>query len=335
MSVSDGLTSTSTDKLRAFWFWLSLPTGMYTITPSAAGVVFVPAGISVTLGASAAGVNFQAYLLNQLLVLAPTGSSLHLQIAGPVGKGEVLEFSTDLFHWTPVLSDQRSWQATACADFLVPQQLLSTRPLFPNAVSVRSSKQNGVARFARKRSSSSLLCRSDGCRPNVVGVFTAIFSERRANCFVGTKFSPASPPARPLRPTQKLGFFKPSGICALTLAKRSSRLSKSITRTINRAGYRTMSGETWSVLKRSTTSCQPPASGRICIFRVSRYGFQLKPIGHFPIGQILEQDQDVRRVSLFVLMARYRPRISAFTKSPLTLISLNNLRFVGSKWLFR
>jgi fibronectin-binding autotransporter adhesin len=76
--------------------------GTYSVTPSAAGILFVPASQIVSVGPNAAGVNFLAYQLNALSIEAFTNSTLRMAFAGTNGQTEVLESSTNLVTWLPV-----------------------------------------------------------------------------------------------------------------------------------------------------------------------------------------------------------------------------------------
>jgi hypothetical protein len=98
ISVSSGALSNLTDGDGDYRLD-GLKAGSYSVTPSAAGVVFVPASTPVTVGPDALGINFKAYWLNALVVEELTNNLMHFVFAGTNGQTYRVQSCTNFVHW--------------------------------------------------------------------------------------------------------------------------------------------------------------------------------------------------------------------------------------------
>lgn len=104
ISLSNGSASVTTDAAGNFSF-INLLNGDFTITPTTPGILFVPPQRVVHLSDAVSGIDFQAYLLNQLTAQPPTPGGLNFQIVAVPGKVEIMELSTNLVTWIPVVTN--------------------------------------------------------------------------------------------------------------------------------------------------------------------------------------------------------------------------------------
>jgi fibronectin-binding autotransporter adhesin len=79
--------------------------GLYAVSPSAAGVVFVPGSVMISLGPDVPNVNFDAYPANCLMPQTAANGWLSFAVAGAAGQTCVLQFSSDLVNWTPIATN--------------------------------------------------------------------------------------------------------------------------------------------------------------------------------------------------------------------------------------
>ncbi len=103
-TVSAGIFSGTTDSSGNYML-NSLTNGIYTVIPSMTGFVFVPASQNVSVGPSASNVNFSAYQLNALTVESYANGILHLAFAGTNGQVEVVQSTSTLSNWSPILTN--------------------------------------------------------------------------------------------------------------------------------------------------------------------------------------------------------------------------------------
>ena len=82
-----------------------LPAGAYTLTPSASGVLFVPAALPVTVGPNQSGLLFQSYQLNAFNGPTVSNGVLRATFAGTNGQHAALDTSADLRTWTPLTTN--------------------------------------------------------------------------------------------------------------------------------------------------------------------------------------------------------------------------------------
>jgi hypothetical protein len=95
-----------------------LDAGTYSVIPQSQGYWFAPAGQAVTLTADQFGVDFTASLGSLLNLANSSNSLLSLQIAGPGGESCVIQSSSDLIHWTSILTN--TFGPTNSLELLVP-----------------------------------------------------------------------------------------------------------------------------------------------------------------------------------------------------------------------
>ncbi len=98
ISVSSGALSTLTGADGNYRLD-GLKAGSYSVAPSAAGVVFVPASTSVTVGPDELSINFNAYWLNALVVEEITNNLMHFVFAGTNGKTYRVQSTTNFVQW--------------------------------------------------------------------------------------------------------------------------------------------------------------------------------------------------------------------------------------------
>jgi hypothetical protein len=104
VTVSAGIFSGTTDSSGNYVI-NGLTNGSYSVTPSAFGFIFIPASQMISVGPSASNVNFAAYPLNMLTVESYTNGALHLAFAGTNGQIEVIQVSSTLSNWAPILTN--------------------------------------------------------------------------------------------------------------------------------------------------------------------------------------------------------------------------------------
>ena len=83
----------------------NLPAGTYTLTPTAAGALFVPASLSLTVGPNQTNLQFQAYPFNLISGLSLSNGILQTTFAGTNGQRAALDTSADLRTWTPLTTN--------------------------------------------------------------------------------------------------------------------------------------------------------------------------------------------------------------------------------------
>lgn len=104
VTVSAGIFSGTTDPSGNYVI-NGLTNGSYTVIPSATGLIFIPASQIVSVGPSASNVNFAAYPLNTLTLESYTNLVLRIAFAGTNGQIEVIQASSTLSNWTPILTN--------------------------------------------------------------------------------------------------------------------------------------------------------------------------------------------------------------------------------------
>jgi hypothetical protein len=100
VSVLAGLNSTTTSNQGSYDLSGLLP-ATYTVTPSNANYVFVPASAQVTVGPDNEGIDFKAYRHNALSLEDVTNQTMHVVFAGGSGQSCRLLSSSNLLNWTP------------------------------------------------------------------------------------------------------------------------------------------------------------------------------------------------------------------------------------------
>jgi hypothetical protein len=98
ISVSSGALSTITGADGNYRLD-GLSTDSYSVAPSAAGIIFVPASTLLTVGPDAVGINFRGYWLNALVVEELTNNMMHFVFAGTNRQTYRVQSCTNFVHW--------------------------------------------------------------------------------------------------------------------------------------------------------------------------------------------------------------------------------------------